>query len=105
MKVKDGNFYLLQQRYGLRTLSPPGLQFTREEKSTLCYKRLRILPLPFSTHSSPDPMHHPKRQSYLAEHPSPSNLLLLDMTPLVGTGLTHLQVYTKLCVSGLKEFC
>lgn len=26
MKVKDGNFYLLQQRYGLRTLSPPGLQ-------------------------------------------------------------------------------
>lgn len=26
MKVKDGNFYLLQQRYGLRTFFPPGLQ-------------------------------------------------------------------------------
>lgn len=33
----------------------------REEKSTLCYRRLRILPLPFSTHSSPDPHASPQK--------------------------------------------
>ena len=75
MKVKDGNFYLLQQRYRLRALSPPGLQFAREERSTLCYKRLKIL-LSFSTHTSPGPQASPQEAVFSAR--TSTNLLLID---------------------------
>ena len=77
----------------------PHLGSNSPEKKNLHYAtRDSEFSLFLSQHTAPQiPMHHPKRQSYLAEHPSPSNLLLLDMTPLVGTGLTHVQVYTKLC--------
>lgn len=95
MKVKDGNFYLLQQRYRLRALSPPGLQ--SPEKKNLHYATKDSEFFFFlSQHTAPQvPMHHPKRQSSPREHPSSSNLLLLAMTPPVGTGLTH--VHQALC--------
>lgn len=49
-----------------------------------------------SQHTAPQvPRHHPKRQSSPREHPSSSNLLLLDMTPPMRTGLTH--VHQALC--------